>query len=195
MPEDYIDVEARGNEVNFKVLVNYATKYKDVDDNAAKKVGFASAKDYKKAADDFAIGCCVFNHIYDVTSFNKFPEKETDALIESFYTSMYYEAAEKGTTIEQTIADSGMTIAEFEEVLVESIQKSYKNMPRDLVSFYILQVNDKKLNAEDITVATEELKKIHGEDLESIGYVDIEIQRYAAYNKAIKVTREMATVK
>lgn len=195
MPDDYIDVDARGKEVSFKVVVNFATKYKDVDDAAAKQAGFNSAKDYKKAEDDFAIGCCVFNSIYDSTTFNKYPEKETDALVESYYTAMYYDTQKKGTTIEQTIADSGMTVAEFEDVLIKSIQNSYKNMPRDLVSFYILQKNDNKLNSNDIIVATDELKKKYGADLESAGYSDIEIQRYAAYNKAIKVAREMATVR
>lgn len=195
MPNDFIDEKARGKEVSFKVVVNYATKYKDVDDSAAKKAGYASAKEYQKAEDDFAIGCCMYNRIYDATKFNSYPEKETDALIEAYYTAMHYKAEKSGTTIEKMIADRGMTVAEFEEVLIESIQQNFKNMPRDLVSYYILQTNNAKLDENDIFMATEDLKKIHGENLEEVGYVDVEIQRYAAYNKAIKIARELATVK
>jgi hypothetical protein len=85
----------------------------------------------------------------------------------------------------QVAALYNWTEAELRENLTEGIHKTFGNMPRDLVSYYILQKYDAELTEEDLAETRAEIeKKVEG-DILSAGYTEIEVQRMAAYLKAL----------
>ena len=84
------------------------------------------------------------------------------------------------------------TEAELQENLTEGIHKTFGNMPRDLVSYYVLQKFDAELTEDDLAKNREEIENEVDGDILSAGYTDIEVQRRAAYLKALDLLLTVA---
>lgn len=190
MDEDYFMPEIAGQKVQFEVFVNYAMRRNVPTDQQAVKAGFDSVEDYLKESDRQTVSHYLFDTIYDVTTFNSYPEKETQALLDSLLSYYQLECDEKGITIEQKAASMGFTLYEYKAKLIEGIQKGYTNMPRDLVSYCILRKYGKPLNKEDIRNTQKDIIREIDTSLSEAGYSDVEIQRIAAYNKALDLLYE-----
>jgi hypothetical protein len=182
LSNDFFFPELAGKDVEVRYTVYYALRYGQPSDDVIKKYGYDSVADYNKAADDFAVSVYLFNQIYDATTFNSYPAYETEVMLQSIYDGY---KTKKGMTPAQVAALYNWTEAELRENLTEGIHKTFGNMPRDLVSYYILQKYDAELTEEDLAETRAEIeKKVEG-DILSAGYTEIEAQRMAAYLKAL----------
>ncbi len=193
LPDNYHNKSLAGKEVTYRVQINSITRYPEPDNDDVKKYGFESYEDYKNQADDFAIGVCVFNNAYDSMTIKSYPEIETEKLIKVLYDDYVNNCTEKGTTIEAYVASVGWTMDQFNSHLKDSVQKDFRKMPRDLLSYYILQVTDQKLTQKEILEFADLLPERYGIEKNSV--TDIELERMAVYEKALKVCRQMAEVK
>lgn len=191
LADDFYVSTIAGKEVEIHYLPYFATRGMEPTEPDAKKFGYDSLADYKKAEDDFAVSVALFNHIYDAAEIIEFPKYETEVMLEQIYDS--YE--KDGKTPEQLAAGYDWTMEELENTLLDVIQKSYKNMPRDLISFYVLQLFDQKLTEEDIENTRIEIIEEVGDDIKAAGYTELEVQRRAAYLKALDVLKTVAIVK
>ncbi len=185
--EDYFNKEIAGKEVQFEVFVNYVMRRKSPTDADAVKAGFTSLEEYEKDAERKIVSQCLFDAAYDATSFHSFPEKETKALLDSVLDYYERDCDKKGITLEQYAASMSFTLDEYKAKLTEGIQKNYTNMPRDLVSNYILSKYNQPLSKEDIRNTRNDIIREIETSLEEAGYSEIEIQRRAAYEKALDV--------
>ena len=191
-PEAYSNAELAGQDVVFTVTVNYATKYADPTEADARKYGFNDLADYNKQSDEYAIMICMFNNIYQVTTFKAFPEKEETELLNGILT--YYEEyyGQQGISIEALAQYNGMTLDQFKEYLLEQTIKPY--MKRDLVSYYVLQIYEQPLTDKDIEATIERLREENEEPLESLSYDQIEFEQEAAFEKAKNILFQNAEV-
>lgn len=187
IPEDYYIAELAGKTVSFEVFISSAVRPGQPNDEDAINAGFASLADYEKAAEKYAVSLYLYYEVYDATEFNSYPEKETQALLDSLLKVYERQCAEEGITLEQKAGSYGWTLDTYKEKLVEGIQKNYANMPRDLVSHYILGLYGQMLTADDIKSTRNDIIKEIDTSLEEAGYSEIEIQRRAAYEKALDV--------
>ena len=191
-PEAYSNAELAGQDVVFTVTVNYAIKYADPTEADARKYGFNDLADYNKQSDEYAIMICMFNNIYQVTTFKSFPEKEETELLNGILT--YYEEyyGQQGISIETLAQYNGMTLDQFKEYLLEQSIKPY--MKRDLVSYYVLQIYEQPLTDKDIEATIERLREENEEPLESLSYDQIEFEQEAAFEKAKNILFQNAEV-
>lgn len=195
MPEDSVITKIAGKEVVFDVQVESAVKYKTPDDKAAQDAGFKNLEYYDNAQEDFAISTALFNRIYDAVEINDCPQKETEALLNSLLSYYERQYAEEGMTLTDIAASYNMSLDEYKATLTEAIQKSYTNMPRDLVSYWILAKYGEELTQKDVSQTRTEIIAEIDSTLIEAGYSDIEIQRRSAYEKALKVLLKNAEVK
>ncbi len=193
LPDSYHNKELAGKEVTYTVQINSITRYPMPDDEEAKKYGFESYEDFNDRADSFAIGVCVFNNAYDSAEIKSFPKEETELLMSVLYDDYVESCAEKGVSVEDYVASVGWTMDRFNSHLKDSIQKDFRKMPRDLLSYYILQTEDQKLTQKEILEFTDNLPKKYGIKAKDIS--DIELERMAVYEKALDVCFQMAEVK
>ncbi|MEE0928032.1 MAG: hypothetical protein UIG59_02470, partial [Acutalibacteraceae bacterium] len=173
--------------------VNYVTRNGDPTETNVKRYGFASLADYNKQADEYAIGVCMLYNIYDATSVKTYPEKEVKTLYNN--TIKFFEdyCTANNITLEYFAQMNSMTLDQFNKYVEEQEVKG--SMKIYLVAYYALQMNDKKLTQKEVDSKREELTKKHKEQLESVGYFEINIQQGAAYDKAVKVLLDVAQVK
>jgi hypothetical protein len=192
LPDDFYMSDLAGQEVEIRYTPFFAVRGDVPTESDAKKRGYNSLADYETAAENFSVSVYIFNKIYDSTKINAYPEYETEVMLEEIYDNF---KKEKGLTPEQVATSYGWTFDELRAKLVEGIQVSYKNMPKDLVSYYILQTYDAKLTEEDIDATRQTIEdEVEGDILEA-GYTEIEVQRRSAYEKALAVLLDKAIVK
>ncbi len=189
LPDSYHNKELAGKEVTYLVSVNSITRYPEPSDAQAVEYGFASYDDYHKQADEFAIGVCVFNSAYDCMEIKAYPEKETEILVDELYAEYAASYAENGMSVQAYVASVDWTMEQFNDHLYDSIQKDFRRMPRDLLSYYILHVHDSKLTLKEI----EDYRDGLGEDFQDVS--DIQLERMAVYSKALRVCCDIAEVK
>ena len=192
-PDSYQSAELAGKAVVFEVKVNYATKKGKPTDDNVKRHGFKSLADYEKQADEYAINVSMFYNIYNVTKFNSYPEKETETLYNDAMIQYETLCKQNNMTVEQFASTNGLSLSQFSEYVTEYEVK--KTMNYFLVANYILQINDNKLTQDDVDAKRAELQAENEDDLESIGYFEINIQHAAAYDKALETLAGKATVK
>ncbi len=195
VPEDFVVEQISGKDVVFDVFVVKVDRYNSPDDNSAKKAGFENLSDYEKQRDDFAVSAMLFDRIYDVVEFNSWPEKETTALLDSLLSRYRKECAANGSTLDDLAASYKMSMEEFKDTLIEVIQKNYSNMPRDMVSYWILSKYDEPLTQKDVSATRTVIISEIDTSLAEAGYSDIEVQRRSAYEKALSVLLNSAEVK
>jgi trigger factor len=188
--DDYFIKEVAGQEVQFEVFVNFVERNRKPTDEEAVQAGFDSADAFEKVCHKHSVSLALFNAIYDATTVVSCPEKETAALLDSTLAFYQRECDKEGITLEQKAEGMGFTFEEFKDKITEGIQKNYTNMPRDLVSNYILKICDSPLNKEDINNTKKDIIREIDTTLEEAGYSEIEIQRRAAYEKALNVLYE-----
>lgn len=189
LDEGFFVPELAGKEVDLHYTVYFALRNNLPSDDVIKKYGYDSVADYEKAADDFAVSVSLFNQIYDATTFNSYPAYETEVMLKSIYESY---KTQKGMTPAQVASLYNWTEAELQENLTEGIHKTFGNMPRDLVSYYVLQKFDAELTEDDLAKNREEIENEVDGDILSAGYTDIEVQRRAAYLKALDLLLTVA---
>lgn len=194
LPDDHIS-GLGGKTADFSVCVNYAVKKSLPSDSAIKEYGFETLRDYEMAADEYAVKLCLFYNVYENTDFKSYPEKETQIMLDEIVAKYSAKCEAQGYTFSDLATSYGKSEEEYKETLKETIQKDSQSMPCDLVSHYILQLYDSKLTYEDVEKTRDTLKQKHGDDLDAVGYTEIEIQRLSAYEKALDVLYERATVK
>lgn len=192
-PKSYQSEELAGKDVVFEVKVNYATKKGKPTEENVKRYGFKSLADYEKKADEYAVNVTLFYNIYDATTFDSYPEKETELLYSDALSQYETLCKQNKITLEQFAASNGISLSEFKEYISEYEVKN--SMKFFLVVYYILQINDNKLTEKDVEAKRAELEAENDEDLESIGYYEINIQQAAAYDKALDTLSGKADVK
>lgn len=192
-PDNYHATDLAGQDVVFEVTVNYVTRKTELTDDNVKRYGFTSLADYEKQADEYAAKICLLYSIYDATTFDSYPEKETEVMYEN--TMGYFEdfCAQNDITLEELASANGMTLDEFDEYINEYEIKG--SMDFYLVVYYILQINDAELTKADIEAKRTELMEEYDSDLEEIGYFEINVQQAAAFDKALEVLTGQPEVK
>lgn len=192
-PKEYQSAELAGKAVVFTVTVNYVTKYADPTEPDARKYGFKDLADYEKQANDYAVKSCMFQQIYAVTTFNSFPAKEEEELQNGMLAFYEENCAAQGITLEQFANSYGYTLDQFKEVIREQFVRPY--MKRDLVAYYVLQINDAKLTSEDVDAKIKELEAENEQPLSELGYDQLEFEQEAAFDKARDILFAQAEVK
>lgn len=192
-PESYQSTELAGQAVVFEVKVNYATKKGKPTEDNVKRYGFKSLADYEEQADSYAVNVSMFYNIYGATTFNSYPEAETELLYNDAISQYETLCKQNGITVEQFASSNGLSLSDFKEYVSEYEVKN--SMKFFLVAYYVLQINDQKLTEEDVANKKAELVASYGEDLEKVGYYEINIQQEAAYDKALEILSEKAQVK
>ena len=192
-PKEYHSAELAGKAVVFTVTVNYVTKYADPTEPDARKYGFEDLADYKKQADEHAVRSCIFQHVYAATTFNSFPTKEEEELQNGMIEFYEQNCAAQGITLDQFAASYGYTLDQFKEVIREQFVRPY--MKRDLVAYYVLQVNKQKLTGEDVDAKIKELDEKNEKPLEELGYDQLEFEQEAALDKAMDILYAQAEIK
>ncbi len=193
-PTNYQAADLAGKAVVFTVKVNYVTAYKPADEENVKEYGFDSLADYEKAAADFAAQYCIYNNIYKATTIDKYPDKELKLSFDSEIA--YYEqvAQQNNMSYEDFIVANGMTVDSFETYLKENYIEP--SIMADMLNYYILQVNDQKLTAQEIEDTRAELEKQYGASaLAALDNPEFTIQKMAAQEKAFKILLEQAKIK
>lgn len=192
-PTNYHAADLAGKDVVFEVKVNYVTRKTELTDDNVKRYGFTSLADYEKQADNYAAKVCLLYNIYDATTFDSYPEKETDVMYDN--TISYFEdfCEANNITLEKFASANGMTMDQFDEYINNYEIKS--NMEFYLVVYYILQINDMKLTEKDVEVKREELIEEFGSNLDEVGYFEINVQQTAAFDKALEALEGKAEVK
>ena len=194
LPDDYHNKELAGKEATFKIQVNAITRYLEPDNSQVVKYGFESLEEFRSEADDFAVSVCVFNAAYDAMEIKKYPEKETEKLVSELYKEYAAGYAEKGYSVEAFVASVDWTMEKFYEHLHDSVMYDFRRMPRDLLSYYFLDKYDRKLTSKEFQDCSDRLALEYGED-EFKKIPDIELERIAVYEKALKVCLEIAEVR
>lgn len=191
-PESYGNTSLAGQDVVFEVTVNYVTRAGQPTEENVKRYGFSSLAEYEKQADEYAVNVCLFYNIYDATTVNSYPEKESKTLYDD--TIAYFESfcSANNITLEEFASANELTLDEFYEYVSEYEVKS--TMKVYLVVYYILQTNDASLTKEDVDAKRAELTEENDEKLEDIGYYEINIQQAAAYDKALELLSGKAEV-
>ena len=72
---------------------------------------------------------------------------------------------------------------------------AHDNMKRDLVAYYVLQVNKQKLTSEDVDAKIKELDEKNERPLEELGYDQLEFEQEAALDKAMDILYAQAEIK
>lgn len=193
LPDDYYSKEFAGKAATFKIQVNGITRYPEPDNSQAVKYGFESIEDFRSKADDFAISVCVFNSAYDAMDIIAYPEKETEKLVSELYKEYAAGYAEKGFSVESYVASVDWTMEKFYEHLHDSVKYDFRRMPRDLLSYYFLETYDRKLTMKEFNECSDRLALEYGED-KFKKIPDIELERIAVYEKALKICLEIAEV-
>ena len=194
LPDDYYSKDLAGKDVTFEIRVNAITRYPEPDNSQALKYGFESYEDFKKQADDFAVSVCVFNNAYDSMEIKAYPEKETEKLVDELYKEYAAKYAEQGFSVEAYVASVDWTMETFNNHLHDSVKYDHRRMPRDLLSYYFLDKFDRKLTLKEFNACSERLKTQYGEERFS-KIPDIELERIAVYEKALKMCLEIAEVR
>ncbi len=194
LPENYHNKELAGKKVSYIVQVNAITRYPEPDNTQAIEYGFESLDDYRRLADEFAVGVTVFNSAYDAAEIKDFPEKETEMLFSALYQDYADTYAEMGSSVEAYVASVDWTMDMFYDHLYDSLKYDFRRMPRDLLSYYLLGLYDRKLSRDDFNGTCDRLKSQYGQkEFEKIS--DIELETIAVYEKALRVCFEIAEVK
>ena len=191
-PKGYQNEELAGEDVVFVVTINFATKLAEPTEEDAVNYGFDSLSDYKKQADDFAVGVSLFYNIVDASTIKSYPKKEEKALLESAIAEYESYCASQNTDLETMLSYQGTTVSEFESAILEQEIRPY--MRHYLVANLLLQNKDAKLTKEDVEKKRNELDEKYDETLESLGYDSLEIQHTAAFSKIIKILQSEAKV-
>ena len=125
---------------------------------------------------------------------NKYPDKE---LMLSFDSEVaYYKqvAQQNNMSYEDFIVANGMTVDSFETYLKDNYIKP--SIMADMLNYYILQVNDQKLTAQEIEDTRADLEEQYGASaLAALDNPDFTVQKMAAQEKAFKILLELAKVK
>ena len=193
-PTNYHSADLAGKAVVFTVKVNYVTAYKPADEENVKEYGFDSLADYEKAAADFAAQYCIYNNIYKATTVNKYPDKELKLSFDSEVAYYKQVAQQNNMSYEDFIVANGMTVDSFETYLKDNYIKP--SIMADMLNYYILQVNDQKLTAQEIEDTRADLEEQYGASaLAALENPDFTVQKMAAQEKAFKILLEQAKVK
>ncbi|MBO5200165.1 MAG: FKBP-type peptidyl-prolyl cis-trans isomerase [Clostridia bacterium] len=193
-PTNYHSADLAGKAVVFTVKVNYVTAYKPADEENVKEYGFDSLADYEKAAADFAAQYCIYNNIYKATTVNKYPDKELKLSFDSEVAYYKQVAQQNNMSYEDFIVANGMTVDSFETYLKDNYIKP--SIMADMLNYYILQVNDQKLTAQEIEDTRADLEEQYGASaLAALDNPDFTVQKMAAQEKAFKILLEQAKVK
>ncbi len=193
LPSNFANSGVAGKKVRFEVTVNFAIKRAAPTEEIAKEYGFLSLADYREKADKYAVGVCIFHKMSDKTTIIKYPEKEFGILFDDAYKSFAKLCAENGTSVSNYLSSHNLT----KEDLIEDIEENEVKPVIDvyLLSYYIIENNNKKLTVRHIEDKREQLIKKYGENLAEQGFNEINIQQAAAYDMAIELLFDTAKIK
>lgn len=125
---------------------------------------------------------------------NKYPDKELKLSFDSEVAYYKQVAQQNNMSYEDFIVANGMTVDSFETYLKDNYIKP--SIMADMLNYYILQVNDQKLTAQEIEDTRADLEEQYGASaLAALDNPDFIVQKMAAQEKAFKILLELAKVK